>query len=101
MQVRLRGDHEIWVHFNVKLSDSVVVFLVRARNENRAELDEDVNSLGSGLFVSRIGRPRGFLQTQSFINLEYCMLVPVLPELKLNRTVNQRCFRRHQHEKDM
>ncbi len=44
------------------------VFIILARNENRAELDEDANSLGSGLVVSRAGCPRGSLQAQSFVN---------------------------------
>ncbi len=47
----------------------MIVVIVLARNENRAQLEEDANSLGSGPFVSRIGRPRGSVQTQGFEKL--------------------------------
>ena len=68
VQVRLPSNHEIRVHLRVKLCDGVKVFIILARNENRAEFDENSNSLGSGLLVSRIDCPRSSLQAQSFVN---------------------------------
>jgi hypothetical protein len=69
VQVRLPSGHDIRVHLNVKLCDGVVVFITLARNENRAELEEDTNSLGSSFLISRIGCPRGSLQAQSLVSL--------------------------------
>ncbi len=57
------------MNFNVKLSESVVVIFMLARNENRAKLEEHADSLGSGPFVSPVGRFCGSFQAQSFENL--------------------------------
>ncbi len=56
------------MNLNVKLSNSVIVVLVLARNENRAKLEEHADPLGSGPFVSPVGRFCGSFQAQSLEN---------------------------------
>ncbi len=62
VQVRLPSNHEILIHLRVKLCDGVIVIIVLARSVNRAEFDENFNSLGSGQLVSRADRSRSSLQ---------------------------------------